>query len=102
MGTNWKQLPPCLALHGIPPEPAGSLTEPLWRRCDCQQANQMQEAPDELHGGIRLAWDEVHTWLQDELAQQPLPNKVEDLTLRQVVQWLWRIPRGTNLGCGTR
>ena len=85
---GWEYLPPCLAQHGIPPEPAGKLDGPRWRACDCNLDAGPPPEETELIGDTRLAWAEVSQLVEQELRlQQPTAN-LEDLTIRQVAQWI--------------
>ena len=88
--ADWTQLPKCLSNHGIPPEPAGDPTMPLWRLTDCPGDVREWDADIDgnLHGDDRLAWYEVKEQLEQEAAAAGVELDTKELTARQLALWI--------------
>ena len=84
----WQRLPACLALRGIPVEPAADLLGPLWRRQDGPEgADEHEGHAMDLQSDDRIAWIQVTNELA-AVAAPAQPNHVADLTVRQLGQFI--------------
>ena len=86
LGGRWEQLPPCVALHGIPVEPTADLEVPPWTRG--VERGLSEHSRYHLVGDDRIAWTQIELELQTQTEYPNLPREPGKLTTRQLAQWM--------------